>query len=94
MSAPNWKRWPEMLAGLDLSTRRIAEITKAWTDLDAARRSQIEAFRRDSPRATIVELDHTLHHCFIQRKERVVSRKLGNFFSAPSEGDISVSPFF
>jgi pimeloyl-ACP methyl ester carboxylesterase len=64
--------WTEMLAGLDLNTRQIAEITKAWADLDAARRSQIEAFRRDSPKAEIVELDHTVHHCFIQRKERVV----------------------
>jgi len=32
-----------MLAGLDLSTRQIEEITKAWADLDAVRRSQIEA---------------------------------------------------
>ena len=64
--------WTEMLAGLDLDTRQIAEITKAWADLDAARRSQIEAFRRDSPQATIVEMEHTVHHCFIQRKERVV----------------------
>ena len=64
--------WTEMMAGLDLDARQIAEITKAWTDLDAARRLQIEAFRRDSPHATIVEMDHTVHHCFIQRKERVV----------------------
>ncbi len=64
--------WTDMMAGLDLNTRQIAEITKAWVDLDAARRAQIEAFRRDSPEATIVELDHTVHHCFIQRKDRVV----------------------
>jgi pimeloyl-ACP methyl ester carboxylesterase len=63
--------WTEMLAGLDLDTRQIAEITKAWADLDAARRSQIEAFRRNSPQATIVEMEHTVHHCFIQWKERV-----------------------
>ena len=61
-----------MLAGLDLSTRQIEEITKAWADLDAVRRSQIEAIRRNFPQATIVELVHTVHHCFIQRQERVV----------------------
>jgi pimeloyl-ACP methyl ester carboxylesterase len=71
--------WTEMLAGLDLDTRQIAEITKAWVELDAARRSQIEAFRRDAPQATIVELDHTVHHCFIQRKERVVD-EIRQFF--------------
>jgi non-heme chloroperoxidase len=64
--------WTEMLAGLDLDARQIAEITKAWAEVEAARRSQIEAFRRDSPQATIVEMDHTVHHCFIQRKDRVV----------------------
>jgi pimeloyl-ACP methyl ester carboxylesterase len=31
--------WTEMLAGLDLDKRQIAEITKAWVDLYAARRS-------------------------------------------------------
>jgi pimeloyl-ACP methyl ester carboxylesterase len=64
--------WTEMLAGLDLPRQEIAEITKAWGELDAARRSQIEGFRHDCPQATIVELDHTVHHCFIQRKDRVV----------------------
>ena len=65
-------RWTDMMAGLDLDQQRIAEITKAWTDPDAARHSQIEAFRRDSPQAAIVEMEHTVHHCFIQRKERVI----------------------
>jgi pimeloyl-ACP methyl ester carboxylesterase len=64
--------WTGMLRGLDLDQQTIAEIRKAWTELDAARRVQIEAFRRDSPRATIVEMDHTVHHCFIQRREKVV----------------------
>lgn len=64
--------WTEMLAGLRLGESQIAEITKAWADVDAARRSQIEAFQRDSPHAVIVEIDHTVHHCFIQRKKRVV----------------------
>ena len=80
-----------MLAGLDLNTRQIAEITKAWADLNAARRSQIEAFRRDplgppswswtTPRTTV---------SFSAKS--VLSRKLGSFFSAPSEGDISLRP--
>jgi pimeloyl-ACP methyl ester carboxylesterase len=74
--------WTEMMVGLDLNTRQAAEITKGWADLDAARRSQIEAFRRDSPKATIMELDHTVHHCFIQRKERVVE-EMRNFLQRP-----------
>jgi pimeloyl-ACP methyl ester carboxylesterase len=74
--------WTEMIAGLDLGKRQVAEITKAWADLDAARRSQIEAFRRDSDQATIVELDHTVHHCFIQRKERVVE-EMREFLQRP-----------
>ena len=74
--------WTDMLAGLDLNPKQIVEITKAWADLDAARRSQIEAFRRDSPQATIVELDHTVHHCFIQRKDRVVE-EIRKFLQRP-----------
>jgi hypothetical protein len=64
--------WTGMLDGLSLDASQIVEITKAWADLDAARRSQIEAFQRDSPHVVIVEMEHTVHHCFIQRKERVV----------------------
>jgi hypothetical protein len=74
--------WTEMMAGLDLNPRQIAEITKAWGDLDVLRRSQIEAFRRDCPQATIVELDHTVHHCFIQRQERVVE-EIRKFLQRP-----------
>ena len=64
--------WMDLLPGLYLDEATRAEITKAGAELQAGRRSQIEAFRRDSPRAKIVELEHTDHHCFIQRKERVV----------------------
>jgi pimeloyl-ACP methyl ester carboxylesterase len=64
--------WTEMLAGLTLDASQIVEITKAWADLDVARRAQIEAFQRDSPQVVTVEMDHTVHHCFVQRKERVV----------------------
>jgi non-heme chloroperoxidase len=63
--------WTEMLPGLDLDAETVAEIEKQGTELEADRRSQIEAFRRDSRQATIVEMDHTMHHCFLQRRERV-----------------------
>jgi pimeloyl-ACP methyl ester carboxylesterase len=73
--------WADLLPGLPLDNAAVAEIIKEGAELQAARRSQIEAFRRDSPLAKIVELEHTDHHCFIQRRERVVEemRKfLGN----------------
>jgi non-heme chloroperoxidase len=64
--------WADRLPGLHLKDAAKAEIIQAGAELEAARRSQIEAFRRDSPNAKIVELEHTEHHCFIQRRERVV----------------------
>ena len=64
--------WADLLTGVHLNDTTTAEIIKADGELQAARRSQIEAFRRDSPLAKIVELENTEHHCFIQRKERVV----------------------
>jgi non-heme chloroperoxidase len=64
--------WTDLLPGLHLDDATTAEIIKAGAELQAARRSQIEAFRRDSPLARIVELENTDHHCFIQRPERVV----------------------
>jgi pimeloyl-ACP methyl ester carboxylesterase len=64
--------WADLLSGLHLDDATTAEILKAGAELQAARRSQIEAFRRDSPLARIVELANTEHHCFIQRPERVV----------------------
>jgi len=64
--------WTDLLPGLHLDDAAKTEIIKAGVELQAARRSQIESFRRDSPLAKIVELEHTDHHCFIQRRERVV----------------------
>lgn len=64
--------WTDLLPGLHMDDAATAEIIKAGAELQAARRSQIEAFRRDSPLARIVELENTDHHCFIQRPERVV----------------------
>ncbi len=64
--------WADLLPGLPLDEAATAEIKRASAEMEEARRSQIEAFRRDSPQAKIVELDHTIHQCFIQRKDRVV----------------------
>jgi pimeloyl-ACP methyl ester carboxylesterase len=64
--------WTDLLPGLHLDEPTASEIIKAGAELDAARQFQIEAFRRDSPSARIVELAHTVHHCFIQRRERVI----------------------
>jgi hypothetical protein len=64
--------WRYYLPHLHLDKETTAEIVKAGAELEAARRSQIEAFRRDCPLARIVELPHTVHHCFIQRRPRVV----------------------
>jgi non-heme chloroperoxidase len=72
--------WADLLPGLHLDAATTAEILKAGAELEAARRSQIEAFRRDSPLARIVELEHTDHHCFIQRRERVV-QEMQQFFA-------------
>jgi len=64
--------WMDYLPDLHLDEETTAEIVKAGAELEAARRSQIDAFRRDSPLAKIVELAHTVHHCFIQRRGRVI----------------------
>jgi pimeloyl-ACP methyl ester carboxylesterase len=72
--------WTDLLAGLSLDEATTAEIAKAGAELEAARRSQIEAFRRDSPLAKIVQLEHTDHHCFIQKRERVVE-EMRRFFA-------------
>jgi non-heme chloroperoxidase len=81
--------WTDYLPGLQLDEETTAEIVKAGSELEDARRSQIEAFRRDSPLARIVELAHTDHHCFIQRPKRIVEdmRK----FLADSSGPAKTS---
>jgi hypothetical protein len=55
-------------------------------ELQAARRSQIEAFRRNSPLAKIVEMEHTDHFCFIQRWERV-AEEMQNFLADTAAGN-------
>jgi hypothetical protein len=71
--------WTDLLRGLHLDDATTAEIIKNGAELQAPRRSQIEAFRRDSPLARIVELENTEHHCFIQ-PERVVA-EMRKFFA-------------
>lgn len=75
--------WADLLTGLHVKEATVSEILKADAEVQAARRSQIEAFRRDSPLARIVELEHTGHHCFIQRRDRVVE-EMQNFLDVQS----------
>jgi len=72
--------WSESLPSLHLDQQTKAEIAKAGAELEAARRSQIEAFRRGSALGKIVELEHTIHHCFIQRPARIVE-EMRSFFA-------------
>jgi pimeloyl-ACP methyl ester carboxylesterase len=58
--------------GAKLDTGTMAEVIQATTEADVVDKARSEAFRRDSPKARIIELDHTDHHCFIQRRERVL----------------------
>jgi pimeloyl-ACP methyl ester carboxylesterase len=66
----------DTLPYLKLDGQTAAQILKASDIREKARRAQIEAFRRDSPKAKIVELDHTSHYCFIQRREAVLDEML------------------
>jgi hypothetical protein len=83
--------------GLHLDDATTSEMVNAGEELQAARRSQIEGFRRDSPVARIVELENTEHHCFIQRPSRVgtqlwqAHRKWG-FVEQPPGGDTVAAP--
>jgi len=62
----------DTLPYLRFDDQTAAEIRKASDIRETARHAQIEAFRRDSPKAKIVELDHTSHYCFIQKREAVL----------------------
>jgi len=62
----------DQLSRVTLDASSAAEIRKASDERENARRGQIEAFRRDSSKAQIVEFDHTDHRCFIQRREEVL----------------------
>jgi pimeloyl-ACP methyl ester carboxylesterase len=62
----------DLLPQAKLGADAIAEIRKASDEVEAARRGQIEALKRDSPKARVVEYDHTDHRVFIQRREEVL----------------------
>jgi hypothetical protein len=64
----------DTLPYLNLDDATAAEIRRANDIRERARSVQIEAFRRDSAKAKIVELDHTSHYCFIQRREAVLDK--------------------
>ena len=68
----------DLLSGVTLDEGAVAEIKKASDELENARRRQMDAFRRDAPKSRILELDHTDHRCFIQRRGEVV-REMNRF---------------
>lgn len=62
--------WADLLPGLHLDEAATAEIMRAGAEMEEARRSQIEAFRRDSPLARIVELNiRCINALFSDEKE-------------------------
>ena len=63
----------DRLSRVTLDESSIVEIRHASDEVENARREQIERFRRDSPKARIVILDHTLHRCFIHKPKEVLA---------------------
>lgn len=62
----------DLAQGLAVDTVLMNEIESADVTRLAQRRAQIDAIRRDSPQATIVELDHTAHRNFIHKRDRTI----------------------
>lgn len=62
----------DLTEGLAVNAALMNELKNEDAALEAQRRIQINAIRHSSPQATIVELDHTSHRNFIQRRERVI----------------------
>jgi pimeloyl-ACP methyl ester carboxylesterase len=58
-------------AKLDQET--LAEVKRATAEADVIDKARTEQLRHDSPQARVVELDHTDHHCFIQRRTQVLA---------------------
>jgi pimeloyl-ACP methyl ester carboxylesterase len=63
----------DKLIGVALDERAAAAVLKASAATQEARGAQIAALRRNSPQAQVVELAHTDHRCFIDKRERVVT---------------------
>lgn len=57
---------------LTVSADLMKELEIADVALAAQRQIQINAIRRDSQQATIIELDHTTHRNFIHRRDRTL----------------------
>lgn len=62
----------DLAEGLTVNDELMRELEIADEALEAQRRIQINAIRRDSPHATIVELEHTGHRNFIHRRDRTI----------------------
>ena len=62
----------DLAQGLAVDAARMQEIESADLPTQSQRRTQIDAIRRDSPQATIVELEHTAHRNFIHKRDRTI----------------------
>jgi len=62
----------DLTEGLAVNATLLSELEIEDAELDAQRRIQINAIRRNSPHATIVELDHTPHRNFIHRRDLTI----------------------
>ena len=65
-------RMADLAQGLAVDAVFMKEIESADVAAQAQRRAQIDAIRRDSPQATIVELEHTAHRNFIHKRDRTI----------------------
>ena len=65
-------RMADLAQGLAVDAVFMKEIESADVAAQAQRRAQIDAIRRDSPQATIVELEHTAHRNFIHQRDRTI----------------------
>jgi hypothetical protein len=70
----------DQLSQAKLDGDSAVEIRNASDEIESARRAQIEALRRDSRKARIVEYEHTDHYCFLQRREEVLT-EMNNFLN-------------
>jgi pimeloyl-ACP methyl ester carboxylesterase len=62
----------DLTQGLAVDTALMNEVESVDRVLQSQRRAQIDAIRRDTPQATIVELEHTAHRNFIHRRDQTI----------------------
>jgi pimeloyl-ACP methyl ester carboxylesterase len=72
----------DLAQGLAVDAALANEIQSADMAMQARRRAQIDAIRRDSPQATIVELEHTAHRNFIHKRDRTIE-EMRRFLAEP-----------